>query len=155
MSAAIADSEPLPDWAMIPLDGFEANPEYQKIITKARAERPYIRMKMWRVYQVSNRRKWANKKRTEQHGRHLVSFSMLHGERFGHCTCPAGTPPKDTRTGLPRFQPKACYHLAAAYFHHLKVAAKRVERANASKERDPHAILFGERDPFHHMGPTP
>lgn len=127
---------------MIPLEkNFWKDPRNQNVIAKAKSEKLWIRKLGWRHYRVLNRKKYANKKRTVRHGIYEVTFyADDDGQRFGHCTCPAGNPPLD-RYGIPLFEPIACYHLAYAYEHHLKVARKAYERAKEKIVQRPKPVL--------------
>lgn len=113
---------------MIPLENFFDDVKNRNIIAKAKTEKLWIRKLEFRKYRVLNRKKYANKKRTVRHGIYDVTFfEDRDGQRFGHCTCPAGNPQLD-KNGIPLYELRACYHLAAVYEHHLKVARKAKER---------------------------
>lgn len=126
---------------MIPLEGFWEDPANKNVIAKARNEKLWIRKLGWRKYRVLNRKKYANKKRTIRHGSYDVSFwADRDGQRFGHCTCPAGNPPLD-RNGIPIYEPRSCYHIAYAYSWHLKVAKRAAIRQRAYVQKKNAQVL--------------
>jgi hypothetical protein len=121
---------------MIPLENFETDLLFQKVIAKAREVKPWVRKLHEGIYRVMNRKKRTGK---QEHGKYIVSFdSDADDQPFGHCTCPAGDPPLDTN-GIPKWEPKACYHLAAAYFHHHSLAS----RAEARRRKALARRIFG------------
>ena len=122
----------------IPLADFETREDTRRVIAKARQDKPYIKKLTWlddfikqRLYTCRGR---TNKKTSG--ARYVVNlWEDTDGKRYGRCSCPAGTPPKDERTGELKYEPRACYHLAAVYFHH-KAVMKRLVTLRA--RRSPH-----------------
>ena len=47
------------------------------------------------------------------------TVQILQGpdDRFISCNCPAGEPPIDDATGLPKYEPTICYHASACLLY--------------------------------------
>lgn len=133
----------------VPLEDFETRADTQKVIAKARREKPWIKKIRWedepikrRIYRVRGRTK-----KTTSGQRHEVElWADRDDQRFAICTCPAGTPPIDPVTLIFKYEPRFCYHVAAVYFHHQslmrRLAKKRLnhhQQAAAAR-----AELFGD-----------
>ncbi len=76
----------------------------QKAINKARTVKPFVRVRRFGSYTVTNKQTGAT---------YTVECSKHDGKRFASCTCKAG------ERGTP------CYHVAAAAAAHLQLAAER------------------------------
>jgi hypothetical protein len=132
----------------VPLENFEWRADTQNAIEKARREKPWIKKVMWedgpikrRVYRVRGRTKKTSGERHE-----VELWADRDDQRFAICSCRAGTPPVDPATGIFKYEPRTCYHVAAAYFHHQslmrRLAAKRLREQNQAEAA--RAELFGD-----------
>ena len=77
---------------------------FQNAITKARTVKPFVRVRHFGSYTVTNKQTGAS---------YTVECGKRDGKRFASCTCKAG------ERGTP------CYHVAAAAAAHVQLATER------------------------------
>lgn len=116
----------------------------EKNYERARAEKPWIKKLVWTDEPIK-RRIYRVRGRTVKHkGPYLVTLSQdLDGQRYVKCTCPAGTPPHDAY-GIPKYEPRGCYHAAAALNHNTSLAARVMAKRKA--QLSPAQLIFGHQE---------
>ncbi len=94
--------------------------QLQNAITKARKDKPLVRVVSFGHYTVVNKNTGA--------AYDVFLGRDEEGKRASECNCKAGTPPSNA-AGAMLWKPRLCYHVAAAAERHLQLAHEIYEAA--------------------------